>query len=319
MYSKSNLVRLSLVAAILTVASSASIVPANAATPSISKQGIYVVLTGDKSFAEAVVEAAQLSPEYRSRVASLVPNWIQTLRSGHALGATSINAQSTAEQDLAEVSSIQSWLKDPAAMPKRANSTPTTSPANRSASPATPAIQNGGPHALEIGDGAAPSVISPAYVNPGDPNSFQVRGQPGSGRTYWTGANTAVAFAYCTGTCYETDRITARGTVNPGAVSDRIDITTVYSPNHGHLNPYVDLQFKSINRGIVTGTGTAAQMPSSRSWVQGNGRSYRGTVLTISIALGVDIYPAPYNGAERWDGAKTADATCSTSDNTCRY
>lgn len=290
-------------------------VPAATASASSAPEGIYVVLTVEDTFADAVIDASVKSADYRKRVANLLPGWLKTIRSGTALGDTSLDGKSTATSDLEEVERIQQWMADPSA-PRRpaADPAPATNGGSVGGSGVAPTTTAGSPNA-----GGRTAQPAAGFVDPNNPNSFQVRGTPGSGRTFWTGANTAIAVDFCTGSCTESDRITARATINPGAVSNKISITTVYSPNAGNLNPFVDLQFKSIVRGTVTGTGLNAQQPGSKTYIHGNGQNLRGNVLTISIALGTDIYPPPYNGKEFWDGAKTADATCSSTDNTCRY
>ncbi len=70
--------RLLLTFAVATLASVPVILsqPASATTtPSTTPQGIYVVLSGDKSFAESIIDASEHSPEYCAKVIALRPAW----------------------------------------------------------------------------------------------------------------------------------------------------------------------------------------------------------------------------------------------------
>ena len=153
-----------------------------------------------------------------------------------------------------------------------------------------------------------------------DPNTFPVRGSAGSGNLVWQGMQLIVAGRICTPSGCETkdsDRVTSRVTVNPGAVTSRLDITTVHSPDGGAFGE-MHFQFFAINRGKVTNTrDTPSKEPGSFQTVFGNDADLNGTVLTVAVNLWVF---ANYYGTYVSDGAKTADAKCSPKpDNECRY
>lgn len=250
--------------------------------------GIFVVQYGDESFTDSILRMADRDPTYRKDVLRLLPIWLQRARTT-PLDLDGPTANDGRKQ-VKELTNLRSVL---------------TAPGRR------------GPGSAAQQQSAA---VGPQFVDPGAPNSWSVRGSVGSGRTYWKDLVVAVAGRYCTSSCIVTDQISTRFTVNPGAVTDMISATTVYSPNSGNFNEFIDLLFKSINKGTVTGTGRAA-MHSNKSgtWYQGNGKKLNGTVLTVATAIDVEIYPSPWNGSDGWDGGKTADAVCNKSDNLCRY
>ena len=153
-----------------------------------------------------------------------------------------------------------------------------------------------------------------------DPNALPVRGSAGSGNLVWQGMQLIVAGRICTPSGCETkdsDRVTSRVTVNPGAVTSKLSIQTIHSPDGGGFGE-MHFQFFAINKGKVTNTRDSVSQDSGPfTTVFGNDADLNGTVLTVAVNLWVF---ANYYGTYVSDGAKTADAKCSPKpDNECKY
>jgi hypothetical protein len=261
---------------------------ANAAVAPLGGTRIGVVVVGDQSEQDALAAAASRTATNHRTALTLIEAWAGRIRSGQPVQLRSITQGTTPAAQLRQLAALQS----------RIESAPV---------------------------GAAPSSakrITPLFDG-NDPNSFSVRGSAGSGRLYWQGLNLAVAYHYCdlSGCEPDTDRITCGTTVNPGAITSRIDYNCLYFPNAGNfqnrhfrlwaLNRGIDVTYPEPDNWDVT-------FDSSDSIYLDYTRDLNATVLTVAIALWV--YIIPDGGFTGVDGAKTADATChSAPNNSCVY
>lgn len=254
-----------------------------------------MVTAGGETWSDAVARQIADYPDFRSKVATLLPAWTAAAKKGGKLG---IGATAT---QLDQLSRVGSALAHPTSVHRLPGvfSTPAAGKTN---------------------------AIHPMFVNVNDPNAWPVRGnRGGNGNTYWSNLQAVIAVAFCTSTCKTTDTIGSRSQVNPGAASDLISITQAYYPDAGtgDMDRSVEYSFKSINRSNVTGTGfnyltfPAGTVGKSGAFTQRNGINYNKKVLTVAVGTGVVIYVPPYNGDRMWDGGKTNDASCSAT--TCHY
>lgn len=305
--------RLGVVAATLFVA--LSLAPAaQADTPADASNdnALFVVMSGDESFSDAVIRMAASDEEYARRAKELVTSW-QALPSSRK-ARLNLNFNPESPTKMPEEAQLRQ-LSDALSSPGPVTPTTTSDPGAAEPSPTTiPGLSSGS----STNPGAAPMALPSTGPDPGNPNLWPVNGSVGSGRTVWVNMQLAIAGAWCTNNsgCSMTDKITGRVTVNPGAVSNKINVVGLYFPNSGNFDPQVKYVFKSINRGTVTGSGYAYAKWTGGTWIHGNGRSLNGTVLTVGVALGTIALPIRQYV---WGGGKTSDATCNTINNVCHY
>jgi hypothetical protein len=254
---------------------------------------LYVVTFNGESVEAGIAHHAATDAAFRASAARLTAAWLSKLRSAKSVTISGLGETGHAAQ-VASIARLHANLVS--------GELPRTELTSKTGSMAT----------------AAPSAAATLSIDGNNPNSFPVRGAPGSGRTYWTGMTEIVAFHHCdaSGCDPDTDRYTSKITVNPGAVTSKVSATNVYYPSSGAFgNKHFELW--AINRGSIVGDVDTGNLPaSSIDYVKSN-RALNGTVLTVAVTLWV--YVNPY-GTYVADGAKTADATCRpVGDNTCVY
>lgn len=271
-----------------------SALPATADTAtSGNSPKIFVIAAAGQSKEDAIANQAAASPTYRKSAQELAADWAGQLGKGATVpglqGSTVSEQRTSLEELTGKLASGQA--------------------ASASGSTAVAGTD---------GAGLTTSIVVP-LVNGNSPNSFPVRGAPGSGNSYWTGMVLEVDGDFCSvaGCGPVTDKYTSNVTVNPGAVTSRINAQNVYwykgTPSFG--NKHFDIY--AINRGSIVGTIETGNLGSSPQFFVKNNRALNGSVLTIAVALWVYGNPTGTYGD---DGAKTHDCTCAASpDNSCRY
>lgn len=262
---------------------------------------LFVVQSSTQTFSDAVIELAAKSEEYRLLAESWVTIWEQqgslSTEAAPTLQAGTLGVESTALNSAIERTVTASELHSLRESLSALGSSDTTN--SSSASNTETAAELPG--------------VTPYFVDPNSPTSWPVSGTRGSGNTYWKDMLLIVEGRFCASSCTITDRITVRFTINPGPVKNMISGTKVYSPNAGNFWAPVEVMFKTLNdSGVTTGTGTSYLSGSSNSWTHGNGTEYYGKYLRIAAAIGVTIYPFPFNGNVYWEGAKTNCALCNS-------
>lgn len=276
---------LAVVASVVAVSATMTTSGSAAASPSAGDE-IFVVAVNDQAWSDAIIDVARQDPAYKEKANRLVSTWKNQVAAGKTVSLGSITEGNSRAERLRSLSALQDRLS----------------------------------HLKVVatdGAGAQPSGMATAQVNGWDPNSFPVRGYPGSGRTYWTGMQLIIAARYCnpSGCSADTDRFTCNVTVNPGAVTSKVSSNCLYFPNSGNFgNKHFRLW--AINRGAIRGQSDTGDVTGGRVNYISSDRSLRGTVLTVAVTLWVYLNPFGYYTA---DGAKTADATCHTYDNVCVY
>jgi hypothetical protein len=248
---------------------------------------VGVVVVGNESEEDALTAAASVSGANHKSVIALIDAWTVRIRGGQTVQLRSIS----------QGAAVATQLSRLAALRRRIELTPvdTTS---------TPAKQ-----------------ITP-LVNGNDPNSFAVRGYPGSGNLYWTGMQLANAYHECgpDGCGPDTDRYTCNTTINPGAYSSSVSWNCLYFPSSGEFqNEHFEMF--AINHGNIVNLIQPFNQLAGPSGVTNpsmvNKIQLNGTVITVAITLWT--YVTAYDDYVA-DGAKTADATChSLPDNSCVY
>lgn len=258
-----------------------------------------------QSLTDGILTQAAHDPAYRARASKTVSGWSRAIAAGKTPQLGNLS-QLPRDQQLAQLNSLELTLGSGAAITAPAQPSPQT--VKRQATPAQPAGS--------VGGSVTPGGVIPNAVNPDDPNSFAVRGQPGgTDLTYWLDIQLIIADSFCAFSCAETDRFTSRVTVSPGAISSLVSSTNIYNPNNGNFSGAA-LTLWSINRGNITrsekfpGPGADEQQGFSNAY------ALNGTQLTVAAML--EIYAEP-NNQYIYDGGKTADATCRVTDNNCVY
>jgi hypothetical protein len=160
---------------------------------------------------------------------------------------------------------------------------------------------------------SAPPVVWPE-VNGDDPNSFPVRGKPGSGRSFWQDMPLEVDGVLCDPTCTLEDRYTSRVRITPGPTSAAVSSTNLYSPNHGNFgNQHFEMW--AICRGVICADTDTGQLPAnSNDLIRCPDR--HNNVVTIAITLWVFFKPI---GSYVPDGAKTNDCRFPATGSICRF
>lgn len=270
-------------AAVIFAAAGAVTAPTPASAGAEEPGSLFVVTSGDESMQDAIAEQAAVDPEYRERAQALVVGWKKDLAAGRPLDLGTLTKGLTTQESLAALTGLEQEISSPP--------------------PASASSQ---------------AVVVPMSSGE-NPNTYPVRGSAGSGRTSWQ-MQLIMAGRYCgPSSCGpDTDRITCRLTVNPGARTSRYDSNCTYFPNAGNLSdPHYELW--AINRGAVVGNTDTTRLFSgsggSGSYYLSSSRALNGTVLTNAAKLWVRVPQGTYSG----DGAKTADAACNTSNNVCKY
>lgn len=268
--------------------------PARAATVTAGPSPrIFVVTSGSQSVEDAIADRAAVDSSYRVAARRIGTQWASRL--GRGLRVPGL-AGATPTQQRASVNTLNREL---------ATGRPAATAGN-----STVVIGSGGV-------GVSARMVVP-LINGHDPNSFPVRGNPGSGRTYWTGMQLIVAARFCgpDGCSSDTDRFTSNVTINPGAVTSRVNGRNLYFPDSGNFgNKHFEMF--AINRGNIVGDANTGNLPASSQDYVSSSRALNGTVLTVAITLWV--YLNPY-GSYYADGAKTHDCTCHPKpDNACTY
>lgn len=298
---------------IAVVVATAGFAPSALATPSTTQAesipGIFVVTTNGQSLTEGILTEAAADPDYRQRATALVASWSRSVSAGEAPELADLSLLPPSEQ-VAQLDSLENVLQ---------SSNNITVPAQPSALPVKREATASSVPAGSIGGPIAPGggVTDPSAVNPDDPNSFVVRGQPGgTDLTYWLDIQLIVEGKFCSFSCEVTDRYISRVTVTPAATTSMINSTNVYELNGGAFSdPYLTLY--SINNGALTKPGEDANgLAAADTRFLTNGYPLNGTYLTVAAALTVFVNPYDQYISE---GGKTADALCRVTDNNCAY
>jgi hypothetical protein len=175
-----------------------------------STAALFVVTFDDESVESGIAHHAATDPAFRASAQRLTSVWLARLRSAPSVMIKGLRESGNAAQTTS-VARLNANLAS--------GNLPRTELTSKTGS-------------------VAPSAVGPAVmasVNGNDPNSFAVRGAPGSGRTYWTGMTEIVAAHSCdpSGCQPDTDRYTSKITVNPGAVTSKVSATNLYFPSSG--------------------------------------------------------------------------------------
>jgi hypothetical protein len=163
------------------------------------------------------------------------------------------------------------------------------------------------------------SGLAVPAVDTGDPNTFPIRGQRGSGGLYWT-ATFITQLYYCGSSCDVTDKYTSNVTINPGATVTQIVSRNLYFPDSGNLQNK-HFQMWAVCRGVVCEDKDTGDLPDLPNTGYDYLRDYgdrHGNVLTIALTLWTYWTPlADYAS----DSGKTHDCTCETTSvgNACMY
>lgn len=283
--------------------------------PASTAPTLELFIKDGQSFEDAVAERIREDPQSRAAALALFGEWDKKLAKGDAVAlprATEPTGRLTADkvQSLRNaVETTASSARTDAALSPPATSAATTTPAATTAAANPPANQS---------QASAPDAQVQAAWGPVDGtnyNSFPVVGSPGSGKTYWQNMKFALSRQVCQpGKCTITDTYTVRVRVNPGAKTSMYSITSVYSPNSGNFTSE-QLVLTAVNKGVWQGSGRTAQLRASDVYYGDSINKLNGTVLTNAVALYVESKTL----GTGTNGAKTADSTCATTNNTCRY
>lgn len=259
---------------------------ANAAAPAgLPAGGLWVLRSPSETALQGIANSAATDAPYRVKAQATVKQWLSSVAAGRGVTLLGVNdAPLTA--GIAQLTVLSKQL---------ASGTAATRP--------DVAV-------------AAPSVVSPRDVSGNNPNTYPVRGEPGSGNLYWVDLQVAYEADYCTNTCVDMDKVVSNVTIDPGAATSRISNSTIYSPNHGDFaNKH--LEGWAINHGNIVGEGNSTNIPGAPPFYVDNDPALNGTVLTSAVTLWVYFQGAYHAG----DGAKTHDATCEIPivGNACQY
>lgn len=148
----------------------------------------------------------------------------------------------------------------------------------------------------------------PFKVDPDNPNSFPVRGEPGSGQLYWTGMRLILEGYFCGNVgCELTDKWVSRIKIDAGPTVTRITGGNLWFPNSGNFSN-IHFRMWGVCRGRVCSAENTGGLPvpTSIDYLRDYGDRH-GNVLTVGIVLW--IYAAPLGGYI-FDTAKTHDAIC---------
>jgi hypothetical protein len=229
----------------LSIAVSGLVVTPAHAAPS-QDDGIFVVTFGDQTIEYGIARHAATDPAYRASAQDLTRSWIDQL---DATGSPipGLTGQDASTQ-LANITKLNSDLT--------AGNLPQTELTSKDGQ-----LDSTGPQSSTSDSG----VIGPKAEG-GNPNSFPVRGAPGGSRLYWTGMSLIIAGRFCgpSGCSADTDRITSRVTVDPGARTTRFSSTNLYAPNSGAFGDR-HLQLWAINRGAIVGKNDTQGLPAAAS------------------------------------------------------
>ncbi len=277
--------------------------PVVAAAPAPSPDSIFVVSVGGEGLDAAIKRQADVDPAYRHKALMLTRAWQAQFAAGNQIVLQSITKDQTSQQISETLARLEASLQFGAT--------------STSSTPAAPATADTHTLATQPDSAAVTPMVSGL-----DPNSFPVRGYPMGDKSYWKYLTLIVAGRYCApqGCGEDTDRITCNITVNPGAVTSRLDSSCGYFPNAGNFqNKHYDLW--AINRGSIVGSTTTGNLFSGTggtgSYYLTNNFALNSTVLTSAAALWA--YATPL-GTYILDNTKTADATCrAPGDNRCFY
>lgn len=251
---------------------------------------IFVTRLDDESMVDAIARTSINNPDYQSSAVDILEEWSSSLESGNDVSFGENHQNLSIAQKSAEVESALSVVQG---VSETYNPTPTST------------LQTVQPYASGL-----------------DPNAFKVNGWASSSGYAWSNLTLIVHGAYCrpSGCDDDTDKITCRLTVDPGAISSRISWNCGYFPNAGNFGDK-HLENWMINRGDVlqepvdsgnlfTGSG------GSNDYVIFLDRAVNGSVITAAFALWVYVEPM---GQYVYHGGKTADAKCNIQDNACLY
>jgi hypothetical protein len=268
--------------------SAASVSLANAPAPAGQPTGgLWVLRSPSETALQAIADSGATDAPYRAKAQAKVKQWLSSAAAGKTVTVPGVNDAPLAA-GTADLTTLSRQLAAGAAA-------------------TTPEVAV-----------AAPNSAAPLDVNGNDPNSFSVRGEPGSGNLYWVDLQVAYEADYCTDACVDMDKIVSTVTIDPGATTTRISNSSIYSPNHGDFaNKH--LEGWAINKGNLVGNDNSTNIPGAPPFYVGNSRPLNGTVLTTAVTLWV--YFIPEGDYIAGDGAQTHDATCeaASTGNACRY
>lgn len=266
------------------------IAPAAGAEPAAAggDRSVFVVRAGAESDLAALTRAASSDSDYGRQAQGLLDAWSRTTAAGKPLTGVVGLEHLSAQQQLTEVQGAHAKVAS---------------------------IRAESQHTADVGA----SAVAVAAIDGHDPNSFEVRGAPGSGRTYWANMYLAIAAHFCTpSSCSgDTDRVTTRLRIDPNGYRSTFSSTTVYAPNSGNFgNKHLHL-WSITPGGHASGEGDTQEISTSHVDTLKNNPRTNGKYMTLAVALWVYLKPyASYTP----DGAKTNDAKCNAlPSNACRY
>jgi hypothetical protein len=240
---------------------------------------------------QAVANTGAVDPTYRAKAQVIVGKWLASTAAGRTVTVPGVNDVPLAANK-SNLAALSQQLISGSAATRPDMATPATA-------------------------GARPAIAKPLDVSANNPNTYPVRGGPGSGNLYWTNMQVAYEADYCSGgSCTDEDKITSNVTIDPGATSTRITSSSTYSPNHGNFaNKH--LEGWAINHGYLVGNANSGNLPGAGPFYVGNSPYMYGAVLTSAVTLWVSFQGVYHSG----DGAKTHDATCESQNigSACRY
>lgn len=161
------------------------------------------------------------------------------------------------------------------------------------------------------------SITATGGIDGRAPNSFRVDGNKISGGRYWNNMTLDVFRLRCrSGDCGITDRYTVRIRVNPGAKTSMLSVNKVYFPDNGNFKGAHLHLWNILTGGHITGHGDTGGLGANPNIFYFDAPfSFRGLGVTTAVTLWVRRLNNSYSA----DGAKTGEAKCNQSNNTCKY
>lgn len=287
--------------------------PSAAAEPRIDTESeLWVIRSQDQSWREAFETSASRTPQAQEAALDLIVAWSAREEAGQSVPLPEAD-DGTSVADQLEALKLEVTTRPVEPGATQTVPVPELEPPGeeQGARRMVPDSEVTEPTGTEI-------TAAATAVDPGDPNTFPVRGFAGSGRLFWRDMPLILeAGVYRSGSFVVTDRYTARVRINPGATSSLVTSSNLYSPNGGHFQNK-HFQIFAVCRGRICSSTNTGDLPTASSNVISQYGDRHGLVLTIGVVLWV--YFTQY-AAYGHDEAKTTDATCEarSTGNACRY
>jgi hypothetical protein len=247
-----------------------------------------VVTTTSMGIAESLQWESAADPEYRKKAIALVSSWIAEVNSG-----TAVNLQAASGDDSPAPLELNEANQLLASLQEGIEPTPQVAPASAATPPAS---QEGNPFKQNL-----------TALNP---NAFPVRGNK-FGTTAWRNLRYRIDYHDCSKSgCPVTQYYQSTLTVDPNSKTSRISSQSVHwmksvdRMNGIHFQNYAVVRGKTVNNPDASNVNLPDKGGPLIFYVT-TPMNLQGNVLTQAPALWIKI-----NGTWRYEGAKTADATC---------